>query len=213
MQALSLRNGLIGCAAFAALAVGGCSSMSEAECQALDWRTIGYEDGVAGYSGNRIGQHRKACGKHGVTPKLSEYQAGREQGLREFCKPANGFRVGARGNGYNGVCPTDMEDDFSAAYQSGRQLYVLRSRVSDAAADLNSLRQELGRLEENMVRTAAEVLNPAISHEQRAQLLLDTKQMAERKGVIATEIPKLQADLEHYQRELDAYRATLSYVE
>lgn len=199
--------------ASAFLAIAGCGSMSERECQALDWRTIGYEDGVAGYSGNRIGQHRKACGKHGVTPNLSEYQAGREQGLREFCKPANGFRVGARGNRYNGVCPADMDGEFSDAYQSGRQLYVLRSRVSNASADLNSLRQELGRIEENMIRTAAEILNPVISHEQRAQLLLDTKQMAERKGVISTEIPKAQAELEFSQRELDAYRATLAYVE
>jgi len=208
-----MRNGMLACAALISLVVAGCSSMSEAECQALDWRTIGYEDGVAGYSGNRIGQHRKACGKHGVTPNLSEYQAGREQGLREFCKPANGFRVGARGNGYGGVCPADMDGDFSAAYQSGRQLYVLRSRVSNAAADLNSLRQELGHIEENMIRTAADVLNPTLTHEQRAQLLLDTKKMAERKGEISKEIPQVQSDLEYYQRELDAYRATLAYIE
>lgn len=213
MQALGSRNGLLACLAFAALAVGGCSSMSEAECQALDWRTIGYEDGVAGYSGNRIGQHRKACGKHGVTPNLTEYQAGREQGLREFCKPANGFRVGARGNGYNGVCPADMDGEFSDAYQSGRQLYVLRSRVANTSAALDSRRQELARIEENMIRVAADILNPTITHEQRAQLLLDTKNMAERKGVIGTEIPQLRADLEHHQRELDAYRATLAYVE
>jgi len=208
-----MRNGMLACAALISLVVAGCSSMSEAECQALDWRTIGYEDGVAGYSGNRIGQHRKACGKHGVTPNLSEYQAGREQGLREFCKPANGFRVGARGYGYGGVCPADMDGDFSAAYQSGRQLYVLRSRVSNAAADLNSLRQELGHIEENMIRTAADVLNPTLTHEQRAQLLLDTKKMAERKGEISKEIPQVQSDLEYYQRELDAYRATLAYIE
>jgi len=213
MQTLTMRNGMLACAALISLVVAGCSSMSEAECQALDWRTIGYEDGVAGYSGNRIGQHRKACGKHGVTPNLSEYQAGREQGLREFCKPANGFRVGARGNGYGGVCPADMDGDFSAAYQSGRQLYVLRSRVSNAAADLNSLRQELGHIEENMIRTAADVLNPTLTHEQRAQLLLDTKKMAERKGEISKEIPQVQSDLEYYQRELDAYRATLAYIE
>jgi hypothetical protein len=76
--------------------LGGCSSMSEKECLATDWRTVGYEDGVAGRSGDRIGRYREQCSEHGVAPSLSEYQAGREQGLREFCKPANGFRVGAR---------------------------------------------------------------------------------------------------------------------
>ena len=79
----------------AAAALSGCNSMSAQECLATDWRTVGYEDGVNGYTGDRIGHYRKACSEHGVTPNLEQYQAGREQGLREFCKPANGFRVGS----------------------------------------------------------------------------------------------------------------------
>ena len=71
--------------------------MSEQECAATDWRTVGYEDGVAGRSGDNIGQHRKACAKHGVSPDLTLYQAGRNDGLREYCQPANGFRAGADG--------------------------------------------------------------------------------------------------------------------
>ena len=66
-------------AALAALA--GCNSMSEQECLATDWRTVGYEDGVNGFSGDRIGRYRNACSEHGVTPDLGEYQSGREQGL------------------------------------------------------------------------------------------------------------------------------------
>ena len=187
--------------------------MSATECQALDWQTIGYEDGVSGYSGNRIGQHREACGKHGVTPDLAQYQTGRERGLREFCKPANGFRVGAHGRGYSGVCPADMDGPFVDAYQSGRQLYTLRSQVSGAANELESMRREMNRLDEKLISTGADILDPKISNERRAQLLLDTKQMAERKGAIRSEIPRLEADVAYYQRELDAYRATLAYIE
>ncbi len=213
MQACGSRTWLPVCLAFAALAVSGCSSMSAVECQALDWRTMGYEDGVSGYSGNRIGRHREACGKHGVTPDLAQYQAGREQGLREFCRPANGFRVGARGQGYGGICPADMDDAFVAAYQSGRQLYTLHAQLDGAAQELESRRRELHRIDERLVRIGADILDPKISHEQRAQLLLDTKQMAERKGAIRNEMPRLEADVAHYQRELDAYRATLAYRE
>src|SRR5687768_11835056 len=83
----------------------GCSSMSRNECLAVDWRTIGYEDGVAGHPGNHIAQHRKACAKHGVRADLSLYQTGREQGLQEYCQPANGYRLGIRGGSYGGVCP------------------------------------------------------------------------------------------------------------
>ena len=52
LAAMSVVLGLAG--------LSGCSSMSANECLATDWRTVGYEDGVAGYSGNRVGQYRKA---------------------------------------------------------------------------------------------------------------------------------------------------------
>jgi hypothetical protein len=180
---------------------------------ATDWRMVGYEDGVVGYSGNRIGKYRKACGEHGISPDLDQYQAGRDQGLREFCKPLNGFRAGARGNGYNGVCPAELDSPFMAAYESGRQLYTLRSRVGSTAGEIDSMRSELDRIDKDLVSTGARILDPTITHELRAQLLLDSKQMAERKGEIKALIPQFEANLAVYQRELDDYRATLPYVE
>ena len=194
-------------------ALSGCSSMSANECLATDWRMVGYEDGVVGYSGNRIGKYRKACGEHGIAPDLNQYQAGRDQGLREFCKPLNGFRTGARGNGYSGVCPAELDSAFMAAYESGRQLHTLRSRVGSTADEIDSMRAELDRIDKDLVSTGARVLDPTITHEQRAQYLLDSKQMAERKGEIKALIPQREADLAVYQRELDDYRATLPYVE
>ena len=98
------------------LVLTGCASMSKNECRAVDWRTIGYEDGVAGYSGERIAQHRKACAKHGVAPDLDAYRAGREQGLSEFCQPHNGFLFGSRGGTYQGVCPAELAPGFVDAY-------------------------------------------------------------------------------------------------
>src|SRR5262245_18824525 len=125
-----------------AWALGGCASMSADQCMATDWRTVGYEDGVSGYSGDRIGQYRKACTKHGVSPDLAAYQNGREQGLKEFCKPLNGFRTGANGRGYNGVCPAALDPPFMEAYESGRQLYSLRSRVNSTANQIDRMRAE-----------------------------------------------------------------------
>jgi hypothetical protein len=213
MQVSGTQRFLLASAAFALLAISGCGSMSERECQTTDWRTVGYEDGVSGYSGDRIGHHRKACGKYGIAPNLEQYQAGRDQGLREFCKPANGFRYGARGNGYNGVCPANLDRDFVAAYESGRQLYALRSRVSEANNRVQSMHRELDRIDEDMIKVGAEILDPTITNEHRAQLLLDTKRMAERKGELRAEIPQFERDREEYERELESYRATLAYVE
>jgi hypothetical protein len=194
-------------------ALSGCSTMSAKECVAADWRTVGYEDGVTGYSGNRIGDYRKSCAKHGVAPDLAEYQRGREQGLAEFCKPVNGFRVGARGRGYDGVCPAELDAPFMEAYESGRQLYSLRSRVNNTANQIESMRAESDRLESGMVSAAAQAMDSSLTKEQRAQLVIDTKHMAERKGEIKAQLPQLESDLQFYQRELDDYRSTLRYVE
>jgi len=204
-------SALIGLGLLAGLT--GCSSMSANECMATDWRTVGYEDGVSGYSGDRVGKYRKACGKHGVTPDLAQYQAGREQGLKEFCRPMNGFRLGGSGRAYHGVCPASLDGPFLEAYESGRRLYTLRDRVDDTAGQIESLRVESDRLDANIASAATRILDPALSTEQKAQLLIDSKHMAERKGEIRARIPQLEADLQMYQRELDDYRATLSYVE
>jgi hypothetical protein len=206
---LALPVGIV--AALAALA--GCSSMSERECLATDWRTVGYEDGVNGYAGDRIARYRNACSEHGVTPSLAEYQTGREQGLHEFCKPANAFRVGARGNGYSGVCPAELDESFVEAYQSGRQLYTLRSRVGSAQGEIYSMRAELDQIDRDLVSVGAQILDPTVTNEQRAQLLIDSKHMAERKGEIRARLPQLESELAAYQHELDDYRATLTYIE
>ena len=191
-------------------ALAGCSSMNANECLATDWRTVGYEDGVSGYSGDRVGQYRKACSKHGVTPNLADYQHGREQGLREFCKPLNGFRTGSRGRGYNGVCPAELDGPFLEAYESGRQLYNLRSRVNSVANQISSMKAESEQIDAELVSVANRILNPSLTTQQRAQLLVDTKHMAERKGEIKARLPQLENDLLMYQRELDDYRSTLA---
>lgn len=198
----------------AALAVlTGCSSMSEKECLSTDWRTVGYEDGVNGFSGDRIGRYRNACSEHGVTPNLAEYQSGRAQGLVEFCKPVNGFRVGARGGGYSGVCPADLDPQFVDAYQSGRQLYTLRSRVGSTQGEIYSMHAEMEQIDRDLLSAGAQIVDPTTTNEQRAQLVLDSKHMAERKGELKARIPQLENDLVLYQRELDDYRATLNYAE
>ena len=97
--------------ALCTLLLGACASkMSKDECRTVDWRTVGYEDGVAGQPGDRIGEHRRACAEYGVTPDLNAYLAGRTAGLREYCQPHNGYRAGANGYTYFDTCPADLAE-------------------------------------------------------------------------------------------------------
>jgi hypothetical protein len=200
------------CLVIVAAVLAGCASMNEAECLAVDWQTVGFEDGAAGRPADRIADHRKACAKHGVAPDLSAYQAGREAGLREYCTPANGFRVGANGHGYSGQCPVDLDPAFAVAYESGRRLYTLESRVSNAENQLSAKRRELERIEHEFVRQSAVIISSDSTAEQRAQALVDTKQMAERTGRLKSEIAQLERDKVEYERDLADYRATVAFI-
>ena len=86
--------------------LGGCAGgLSKDECLYADWQAIGYEDGARGAPASAVSSHRQACAKKaGVTPDMTAYLTGRDEGLREYCKPSNGFAVGSRGARYYGVC-------------------------------------------------------------------------------------------------------------
>ncbi len=75
------------------------------------------------------------------------------------------------------------------------------------------MRAELERIDADLVSVGAQILDSSITQEHRAQLLVESKHMAERRGEIKARIPQLEATLAVYQRELDDYRAALPFVE
>jgi ribosome modulation factor len=193
--------------------LAACSStatMGQNECSAVDWRTIGYEDGVAGRSGAQIGVHRRACAKYGITPDLEAYQLGRAEGLREFCQPHNGYRAGATGASYYDVCPADLAARFLAQYQAGHELYVHEQRVRYADAQLNVKRAEIARLEDAVARSGLRAIMETSTLEQRAQAVLDARRYAERIGRLKAEVAQFERDRMLYAQELAAYRATVA---
>lgn len=192
------------------LAISGCASkMSKEECRTVDWRTIGYEDGVAGQPGDRIGQHRRDCAEHGVTPNLDAYLAGRAAGLREYCQPHNGYRAGENGYTYYDVCPAELAPGFVKAYEEGRALYVREQKVRDAEAAIEYRRQEIRRLEDRVAESAFDVIDSRATPEQRTQGALDAKQAAERIRQLKAEVANFEQERVQAQAELEAYRKTV----
>jgi len=193
------------------LSLGACVHMDEDECRAADWRTIGFEDGAEGYSSERIGEHRKACAEYGIAPDLVAWQAGRAEGLREYCVPANGFKVGSQGASYGGVCPSDMEPAFTDAYNNGQHLYSLQRSVWDVSSDLESKTRYLRQAESDLSSRSAAAVSSSVSADERAQAVLDVKELGERVGRLKAEIRQLEDEHIRRQRDLDDYRATLPY--
>jgi hypothetical protein len=206
MQNAALHRWLMAGLVVACLGLGSCaSSPSLTECMAMDWRTIGYEDGAAGHPGSRIGAHRKACGEHGVAPDFDAYQAGRAEGLEEFCTATNGYRIGAAGGQYAGVCPVEREENFLQAFSEGHEAYVLRSRVAATSSQLAAKRRELERLEKGVVQNAAVAVDDATTKEDRINAVRDTAKLAERIGQAETEIRQLEENLVRHEQALHEY--------
>ena len=195
-----------------AFVLAGCATLSKDECLMVDWRTVGYEDGVAGRTGDRIGLHRKACADHGVRPDLSAYQAGRAEGLREYCQPRNGYQVGVSGAGYGGPCPDDLAPAFMTAYDAGRELYVRQYRVDHADERLTEMRLELAGLQHRIAGLGFSVASATEQLESRTQDAIHAAHLIQRHEHLRADIEQLEKDREQYQRELDEYKAQVAFV-
>ena len=196
-----------GGAVLALLIMTGCAGMSDEECMATDWTAVGYEDGARGYTAESFSRHRKACAKHGITADFGSYQSGRDRGLVEYCQPGRGYDVGVSGGRYYGVCSTDLEPDFLAAYNEGYHLYTLRANVNNANSSIYAKERELESVESEMRAKEAALISPETTVEQRILLVADLKDLSERAGQIETEIQVLYEERARHQAELDNYQA------
>lgn len=190
--------------------LSGCAAMSGDECLTSDWRAIGYEDGSQGYSSDRLGQRRKACAKHGVTPDFQAYQNGRSEGLGEYCQPQRGFNLGVGGGRYSGVCPSHLEPDFLDAYRTGAQLHTLRSNVNSANYQINAKQRELENLDDVVRNKEAELIADETTIQDRVLVLADLKDLSERKGQLEAEILDLVEDRVVHEQQLASYEAVLA---
>ena len=193
------------------LLASGCASMGEDECRVADWRAIGYEDGARGNAASHLGQRREACAEYGVTPNFAAYQQGRDDGLREYCTPASGYRVGRNGRSPTAVCPSELRGDFRDAYKSGREIHQAASVVRATESKLRHRKRELGEIRSSLTSKASKLIAPSTATERRIALLVETHELNSRQNTIEMEITKLSIDLDRRREELAALEDSSVY--
>lgn len=191
--------------------VQGCASLNREECLVADWRLIGYQDGVAGKSAARVGSYREDCAKHAVVPDLAAYQAGREQGLLEYCRPDNGYRVGQSGQGYPAVCSSATEVDFRKAYEAGREIHLARAALNSTQKQIDAQRQLLRSLEHDREHMLSELVSDGIRREQRVLLLYQVHETEAEIRDVEVEIDALEHEYRHQQAGLEQIRQRHAY--
>jgi hypothetical protein len=197
------------------LVITGCGSrptVSENQCIAGDWQTLGYRDGSAGYRSTTLLAHQDACGEHGIVPDRAGYMIGWEQGVREFCEPNNGFVVGERGQSHNNVCPDDLRGPFLSAYQQGRSLYLARAEVANLERSLAQRQTRLEQVKGEIVSAAAAQFSGTLMPAERMELLARLQRLHEEQQALEVEIVDLELERDRKARDLDHLSQSLAAV-
>ncbi len=191
--------------------LSGCSSMSQSQCLASDWQSVGYRDGLAGKNSTQIMRHQNACVKHGITPDREVYLAGWNEGVEQFCTPQNGFTVGERGGSYGNVCPEYLHHAFFEAYQDGRQLYLAQAEIRSLESQIILKQRRLTNVEKELSDAENLLIEGNLTSLQRRDLLDETKTLAQEQGQLETEIEDLKIDAAVKSDRLQSLRLTLAY--
>ncbi|MFG1496126.1 DUF2799 domain-containing protein [Saccharospirillum sp. HFRX-1] len=193
------------------LVLSGCATLSEEECLTADWFSIGFEDGANGYPANRIGAHREACAKHGVTPDLRQYQDGHDEGLLNFCTARNGFSRARNGYQYTGICPPSLEPEFLDGYQAGREIYAVTSEISGLRSEQRSNENELSQSQRRLSEMEAVLFSESLSEEERRATYNEITRLRERQGALRSRNEQLIRDIADAEARLRMLEDRFSY--
>lgn len=194
----------------ALISLAGCAGMSEQECLATDWRTIGFEDGTRGRAVGSIGGYRQACSKYGIAPDLDSYRTGHAEGVEIYCRPANGFDAGRRGVSYRGICPAGLEADFLAAYNAGRRLHELQSNLSQIESRIAGNTQERENIKHELTDIGVAMANGDIPPEDRIQMVAHAAELGARFSQLGNESELLEDQRIVAAQELLDYQDSLN---
>lgn len=157
---MARRVGLTGLGLLVLLSAG-CATIPEEQCVSMDWYRLGLEDGRVGFPPARLARHRQACAGVGVLPDAAAWEAGRAEGLVQYCELPNAIVNGLARNAYEGVC---NDAQFARAYDAARGL-------GDARFEIERVDSELGWRERELAT------NKKLSDKRRAELRAEIRNL------------------------------------
>lgn len=181
------------------LVLSACASISEEECLAADWYSIGVEDGAKGEPMSRIGAYRKDCAEVGVSPDATKYGEGRTVGLQSFCTYDRGYDEGKKNSGRTSVCPPgQMQGEFMQGYNAGHYIYEVKQNIRGLEREIGAIREETAKIRFDLDaghRIAADGLVVPISKYERDAMYERLLGLGKEEGRLEGEISALRASI------------------
>ncbi|MCP4342461.1 MAG: DUF2799 domain-containing protein [Desulfobulbaceae bacterium] len=177
------------------LIVSGCATMNKNECLNAQWQSVGYEDGAKGYKASRIGEYRKSCAEHNVSPDLDAYTQGRLRGLTQWCTPSNGYLQGTRGAIYNGICPRELETDFELSMNHGKAVYDYRKKIKNHETMIARLNRDFNAIEQQISDMEAELISDQVVPLRRRVLLDEIRKSEKDRELLRYDVSEAQVSL------------------
>ena len=190
----------------------GCAShsLSEHQCLAGDWQTVGFNDGANGVDHTALLRHQEACGRFQVVPDRVTYLAGWNEGIARYCTADNGFAIGRAGQSLRRVCPESMSADFQLAYDDGRAIFDAERRVRQLERSINDAEARLLEIDDDVLAVAAAQIDPNLTADERAALFVEIKSLQEERERIETDLPILLAELDDARLAFEAVERGLA---
>src|SRR5690625_6864393 len=124
-------------------AMSGCWTMTESGCATAEWHGVGYKDGRNGQPRAYMEERRTDCAKSGYALEEKKYQAGREQGIVQYCTAENGRSEGLKGHPYLDACPAQLERDLLTQYQAAKRVYDAQQKIDELNRQSDHLTHQL----------------------------------------------------------------------
>lgn len=185
--------------------LSGCASrsLSEHQCLAGDWQTVGERDGAHGLPATHVLVHQNACGRHQIVPDSGAYREGWARGVRRFCTADNGYQLGLSGRANPSVCPDSLMTAHQQAYFDGRELYLARAEVRRLEAQIDRMETRRGKIDTEILASAAAQADPSLSPTDRLALVERTRTLLAERESLDAELPVLRRALDSAYDELD----------
>lgn len=170
------------------LALGGCATLTADQCKVADWRALGVQDGALGHGESRFLTYAKDCAAADVTPDRLAWEAGRQEGLLQFCTPEGAYAAGVDGRPFRGRCAPETPEQL-AALEKGQTFHAISQEIDFLRIEILELRQEIRDIHYDSNRHRSSLTFAGI-----------------RSGALYGEIARLRHQIDHLRAEREAYR-------